>query len=131
MRNDIEHLVPLDALDPQAGDPGYWDRFHDAVLHAAAPELLRRRTTPLTVSGVLLSWSRMIVPGAAVAAAAAGLLLLPTPDVEDVAALYGVEEILREEADRAALAPVFLQADPFLDDAFVFAVERGPGGGGL
>ena len=131
MRNDIEHMVPLDALDPSVGDPRYWDRFHDAVLRAAAPELERRRRAPLTVSDLLLSWSRMIVPGAAVAAAVAGLLILPASEPEDVASLFGVEEILREEAQRASLAPVFLQPDPFLDDAFVFAVERGPGGGGL
>jgi hypothetical protein len=128
MNQDIERHVPLGELDPGSRDAGYWNAFHDAVLRAAAPELARRRAVPLTVSGVLLSWSRLVVPAAAVAAAAAGLFLLPEPEPEAVA-MYGVEDILREEANRAALAPVFLSAGAFPEDAFVFAVESGPNGG--
>jgi hypothetical protein len=129
MKHDIERHVPLGALDPGERDPRYWERFHDAVLRAAAPELARRRAMPLTVGGVLLSWGRMIVPGAVAAAAVAALLLVPAGEIEEPDALYAVEDILREEADRAALAPVFLSSEAFPEDAFVFAVERAPGGG--
>ncbi len=130
MKHDIERHVPLDELDPGRRDPGYWDRFHAAVMTAAAPELARRRALPVTVGGVLLSWGRMIVPGAAVAAAVAAIFLVPQGEFEEPDTLYAVEDILREEADRAALAPVFLSAGAFPEDVFVFAVERGPGGGG-
>jgi hypothetical protein len=127
--NDIERYVPLGELDPASRSPKYWDRFHDDVLRAAGPELARRRTLPLTVSGILHSWSRLLVPGAAVAAAVAGLLLVPSGEADENGILFGIEDILREEAFQANLAPVFLANDPFTEDAFVFAVEGAPGGG--
>ncbi len=127
--NDIERYVPLGELDPESRAPRYWDQFHDEVMQGAAPELARRRALPLTVSGLLHSWSRLLVPGAAVAAAVAGILIVPAAEVDENGVLYGVEDILREEAFQANLAPVFLSSDPFAEDAFVFAVEGGPGGG--
>ena len=63
--------VDLGPLDPERKDPGYWDRFHARVMSGAAPLLKRRRTT---MSGVMSAWSRLIMPAAAMAAAAAGFV---------------------------------------------------------
>lgn len=75
-----EPRFPLRELDPAHRDPGYWHRLKRSILAAAAPELARRRAMEeLTVSAVLLSWSRTVVPAALLAAALAGLLLLRQP----------------------------------------------------
>ncbi|CAN5736127.1 hypothetical protein BH23GEM11_BH23GEM11_15670 [soil metagenome] len=131
--NDIDSGVPLEALDPASREPEYWARFHEAVLRSASPELARRRAMPQTISGVLLSWSRALVPAAAAAAAIAGLLLMPLADGDDSSVLFGVEDILREEAVRADLAPVFLTTGASPEEAFLVSVERvasRPGSGG-
>lgn len=124
--SDIEPRLPLGSLDPACGDPRYWDHFHDRVMKAAGPELARRHALPLTVSGVLLSWSRLLVPGAAVAAVAAGLLLIPPVDSEESGPLFAVEDILRQEASMADLAPVFLASETASDDMFAVSVEWHP-----
>jgi hypothetical protein len=128
--SDIEPGVPLEALDPATRDPDYWEGFHDAVLRAASAELSRRRAMPLTISGVLLSWSRTLVPAAAAAAAVAALLMVPLADGDDSSLLFGVEDILREEATRADLAPVFLESGASPEDAFLVSVESIPGPSG-
>jgi hypothetical protein len=63
-------------LDPVRRDPDYWERFHARVLSAAEPELERRRRVALTVADVVHSWSRLLVPLAAAAAAWAGMFLM-------------------------------------------------------
>lgn len=124
--NDIEPGIDLRSLDPGESSAGYWNRFHAEVMGAAEMELARRRAAALSVSGVLLSWSRAVVPAAAVAAAVAGILLVPAPPAPEASSALGmgVEEILREEAVRAELAPVFLSSDESPDDVFLVAVER-------
>ena len=124
--SDIEPRLPLGSLDPASGDTRYWERFHDRVMKAAGAELARRRALPLTVSGVLLSWSRLLVPGAAVAAVVAGLILIPPVDTEDLTPLFAVEDILRQEATMADLAPVFLASEIASDDMFAISVEWFP-----
>jgi hypothetical protein len=126
--SDIEPRLPLGSLDPATGDPGYWERFHDRVMKAVAPELARRRALPLTVSGLLLSWSRLLVPGAAAAAVVAGLLLMPPVDAEEAGFLFAVEDILRQEAVMADLAPVFLASEAATEDLFIVSVERSSAG---
>lgn len=123
---DIEPRLDLDTLDPGQGDSAYWDRFHARVMAAAGSELARRRALPLSVSGILLSWSRLLVPGAVAAAVAAGILLVPSgPTVEPSGLLgLGVEDILREEASRSELAPIFLGSEDLYEDHFLGAVER-------
>lgn len=74
---------PLTPLDPARGDPNYWSRFHRRTSALAAPELARRvRRSGETVSGVVTTWSRAIVPLAAAAAATAALLILAEPAVD-------------------------------------------------
>lgn len=103
-----EPRVGLDALDPRARDPRYWERFQASVMLAAAPELRRRRARGevVTVTDVVLSWGRLLVPAALVAATAAGMLLTPrTP--EPVA--LGLEETLQALVD--VPVPEFLLFD--------------------
>ena len=67
----------LESLDPARGDLNYWFRFHGRVMAGAAPELARRRlVSNLTISDVLASWSRTVVPTTMLAAALAALLLI-------------------------------------------------------
>ncbi len=104
----------LAILDPGLDDPGYWFRFRSLVMARAADELLRRRlATELGVAGLLQSWSRTVIPAAAIAAAIAGVLFLrgrPTPE-------WGVEEALTVGLEDRTL-PQFMEqsegADPFL-----------------
>lgn len=66
----------LTVLDPSVRDPGYWPRFQETVVRRAAAELARRRAlVELSVSELVTSWARTVVPTALLAAAAAGLLL--------------------------------------------------------
>jgi hypothetical protein len=68
----------LGTLDPAGSDPGFWTAFQQTVMRAAGPELAqRRRLASLTVSDVVFSWSRMLVPAALVAAMAAFVLMRP------------------------------------------------------
>jgi hypothetical protein len=74
---DAELRAALSALDPATRDPNYWLRFQWWVMSGAAAELSRRRrAVRLTVGDVLESWSRALVPTAALVAALAAMLLL-------------------------------------------------------
>lgn len=67
----------LSTLDPEGSDPGYWRRFHRWVVNTAGPELARRRLAAnVTVSDVMVSWWRALVPAAVATAVLAGMMLL-------------------------------------------------------
>ncbi len=90
---DLQH-PSLRALDPEARDPGYWNRFRHQVLALAGPELTRRRAVrPVTVSDVVMGWRNALVPTALLAAAVAGLLLLQNRPLTPPPA-SGLEELL-------------------------------------
>lgn len=128
---DPRLVESLRALDPGSTDPGYWFRFHRRVMSQAADELARRRMMgDLTVSDLLTSWSRTVVPGAVLAAAMAAFLLLQEPESPpgsgSATAPLGVEEVLVDGLEGptipAALAPdarpdewggVFLASESF------------------
>lgn len=104
--------IPLEVLDPGTSKPGYWDRFRREVMDRAATELARRgRRGPVTVSQVVGSWARALVP-AAVAAAAAAILLLPAPPATGAseARLAGIEELLTGDLEEPPI-PVVLAAE--------------------
>ena len=84
----------LGALDPASDDPSYWFRFRSTVAMRAMGELSRRRRAELTVGDLVISWSRTLVPATALAAAAAGFLLMRSAPVVETP--LGVEEILSE-----------------------------------
>lgn len=98
----------LRALDPGAGDPGYWNRFHARVMAGTRDELARRRMmADVTVSELVTSWGRALVPAAVAAAAVASFLMLqPTDDrmAADVDAPIALEEMLEE---RGEMEPLF------------------------
>lgn len=94
----------LGALDPAERTPGYWSNFKRTALLAARPELLRRRKlAELTMSDVMFSWSRTLVPAAMMAAATAAFLLIrsDTPSPFPVR----LEEALSEGIEVAGTAP--------------------------
>ena len=69
----------LSALDPGHGDAAYWVKFHGSAMEKGRFELARRRReADLSVTGLVSSWSRALVPAALAAAAAAGLVLAET-----------------------------------------------------
>jgi hypothetical protein len=94
---DVRTRALLGALDPDRRDPGYWHRFQLWVVNAAAPELARRRrATRATVSEVVFSWWRMLVPTALVTAVLAAVLLLRERRVDEPVAYVDVGELLME-----------------------------------
>jgi hypothetical protein len=122
--NHIEPKVSLDALDPGRGDPGYWGRFQAQVMSAAGPELTRRRRARVTMGDVMLSWSRLVVPFAVTAAAAAALVLVQPAQQGELEEMAGLEEYLRVPLDGAEPLPAFLHTDAVVDrDLVLFAVE--------
>jgi len=72
-----DRVEELRGMDPGETDGLYWVRFHRDVMSRAVAELARRREiVQLTMSQALSGWARLVVPAAAVAAAAAGVLLV-------------------------------------------------------
>ncbi len=125
--HDLDPRIPLELLDPGASDPGYWSRFRGRVVMDAAPELARRRRfAEVTISDLVLSWSRLLVPATVATAAAAALLLFFTPE-EPASALMDVEELLlweTVEGDGEALPAVFPLGDDEAEfELFLVAVE--------
>ena len=105
-----EHRVPLESLDPGSRDDTYWPRFYRSVMAAAAGELARRRVQyELTISGVVWSWARAVVPAALVAATLAGMILLRGQDLPQPLHV-DLEEVLAAGLDDGAL-PVMLASD--------------------
>jgi hypothetical protein len=125
MNGKDELPVRLDALDPLSRDPGYWGRFQDRVMHAAAPELARRRAmgeVP-TITDIVLSWGRMLVPSALLAAVVSGILIAPRPAAEATASM-AVEEVLQTLVSEPV--PSLLASDEAPDPVFVrVALEGG------
>lgn len=92
----------LGVLDPGFDDTSYWRRFHLRILSLAGGELRRRSLQHATVGDVVQSWTRALVPLAALAAAIAGLMLVQNRTIE-FSGPVGIEEILIAELDEPAL----------------------------
>ncbi len=105
----------LAILDPGFADPGYWARFRSLVMARADDELSRRRLAAgLGVTDLLQSWSRNLIPAAAIAAAIAGLFFVrgqATP-------AWDVEEALTEGLEDRTLPMLMDQSGA--DDSFLF-----------
>jgi hypothetical protein len=87
----------LASLDPSQRHPRYWFEFHRGVMLSAGAELARRRrAAEVTVSDVVFSWSRALVPAAVVASLAA-FFALRSASVETPVPIR-LEEILWEGA---------------------------------
>ena len=99
--NDAWLEKTLVSLDPAQREPRYWFELHRGVMLSAASELARRRRlAEVTVSDVVFSWSRALVPAAAVASLAAFFALRPV-SVESPAPIL-LEEILGEPPEVSA-----------------------------
>ena len=93
--NDPWLETRLSSLDPAQRDPRYWFEFHRGVMLSAGGELARRRRlAEVTVSDVVFSWSRALVP-AAVMASLVAFFALRSAAVESPDPLR-LEEILFE-----------------------------------
>lgn len=69
--------MDLRNLDPGHPDDRYWTWFHQSVMTRAVAELaIRREMARASVSDVLASWSRSLVPAALVAAGIATIMTL-------------------------------------------------------
>jgi hypothetical protein len=92
----------LTSLDPAAHEPRYWFEFQRGVMLSAGAELTRRRRlSEVTVSDVVFSWSRALVPAAAVASLAAFFALRPL-GIEAPRPGLRIEEILFENTEVTA-----------------------------
>jgi hypothetical protein len=108
---DLHVQALLATLDPDRTDPGYWHRLHRWVVNAAGPELARRRrAVDATVSEVVISWWRTLVPTAAMAAALSAFLLLRQDAPRQPVAYMDVDEMLLEGID-APVMPAFEAAN--------------------
>jgi len=122
--NHIEPKVPLDELDPGLEDPGYWTRTHARIMQAVQPrlEFMARQET---MGDVLLSWGRLVVPVAAVAAAIAALVVFQPVIVDDLTAVAGLEEWLQQPPGDEEPLPAFLHGEVTVDrDMVLFAMEQ-------
>ena len=108
---DPQMRALLSTLDPERTDPGYWLRMQRWVVNGAGAELARRRRAEATVSGVVISWWRTLVPTAAMAAALAAFLLFQPERVTQPVAYVDVDEMLLEGVD-APVMPAFETAGP-------------------
>ena len=102
--NDEMHRrerAPVAFLDPERDRPGYWLRMRERILTMAEPELVRRRRVhDITVSDVVFSWARSLVPTTLAAALVAGMILArPSSVPTQSAELVPVEEILIDEME--------------------------------
>ena len=123
--SEMERRVRLEILDPGYRDPSYWPWFQNRVMENARPHLEYRRRTQVTIEGVMLSWSRLILPATVAAAAIAGAVLLRQTQVPEAQDVAGVEEVLRLLADGEEPLPSFLHSDEVVNrDVILFAAEQ-------
>ena len=115
-----DHGYDLGILDPGRRDSSYWGRFRFRVMTRAADELARRRRmAEVTVLELVQSWTRVMVPAAAVAAAVAALMLSQGRSLGS-AATDGPEEVLTQELEDRTL-PDFMALEEAEEGAFLLA----------
>lgn len=121
---DVDSRIPLEPLDPESNDPGFWMRFHGRVMRLADAELARRRMAgELSVVEVVFAWRRALIPLAAMAAALAGILLVGA-DSEPVLSPVALEEALTIDLDSESI-PVVLSGEYAGVEAAVLALGEG------
>lgn len=126
--NENDQPLDLEPLDPERRSPGYWHRFEHRVLTSALPALARRRRAArVTVSHVVDSWSRLLVPAAVAAAVVAAVFVgepVEEPADQVVMGEAEVDEPFIPAVGADDLMPSFLVSDGVPDrDAVLFAIE--------
>ena len=121
---DAEMEAILAPIDPGRADDIYWPRFHRTVMARARDELARRRAAAeLTISQLVSSWGRTLVPTAAAAAVAGGFFLVRPPAPHVDAGVIAVEEELVQGIEGPTI-PEVLESDGFSETGgAVFASE--------
>lgn len=121
---DLEIEALLAAADPGRGDDTYWPRFHRSVMERAKSELTRRRAAAeLTITQLVSSWGRTLIPTAAAAAAVGAFFLLRPATIENEVGVIAVEEELVQGIEGPTI-PDVLENDDFADaGGAVFASE--------
>ncbi|MXW18275.1 MAG: hypothetical protein F4139_16615 [Gemmatimonadetes bacterium] len=120
-----EPRTSLEVVDPGYRSPGYWGRFHAAVMERAAFELARRRRLAReSVAAVLSGWSRRLIP-VAVAAAAVAVFLIGSEvrHAADPGPPLVLEDVLASEVEDGALPVVMSGQAPASPVAFMALVE--------
>lgn len=120
-----ETRASLELVDPGYRSPGYWRRFHAAVMERAAFELARRRRLAReSVAAVLSGWSRRLIP-VAVAAAAVAVFVIGSEvrHAADSAPPLVLEDVLASEVEDGALPVVMSVQAPASPVAFMALVE--------
>jgi hypothetical protein len=112
MSKHEDRPIDLTPLDPQAGDPGYWDRFHGEVMdRARMPLARRRRDADVHVPELLFRWGRLVAPVAAAAAVLAALALFSEGPISSSGPV-AVDDVLEAEFPSAELAVVLTGSGP-------------------
>jgi len=123
----IEPGVDLTPLDPGVADSEYWDRFQLRVMASVGPRLRELARAPRTITWgeVVVAWGRVLVPGAALAAAVATFVLLQSSTgLSEFEFLAGIEEVLALSSGGEEPLPSFLHSDAVVDRNLVlYAVE--------
>ncbi|TVP56114.1 MAG: hypothetical protein EA351_08860 [Gemmatimonadales bacterium] len=134
--------VDLGVLDPGTSDDLYWPRFHAEVMRAAEPALASRRASSsggatggatggdnggaTTLGAELLRLGRYVVPGVALAASVAAMILVsPSQEAGGLErALLGIDDVLMERVTGRA-AELSGRSDSGLDrNTFMIALEE-------
>ena len=120
-----EPRVSLEVVDPVSRWPGYWERFHAAVMERAAFELARRRELAReSVAAVLSGWSRSLIPVAAAAAVVAAFLVgSEVRHAADTPPL-ALEDVLASEVEDGAL-PVLVNGQAPVNPVVFMAMVEG------
>ncbi|MDE2873984.1 MAG: hypothetical protein OXU69_15640 [Gemmatimonadota bacterium] len=120
-----EAPASLEAVDPGYRLPGYWERFHAAVMESAAFELARRRRLAReSVAAVLSGWSRSLIPVAVAAAAVAAFLVgSEVRHAADASPPLALEDVLANEVEDGVLPVVMNGQAPANPVAFMAMVE--------
>lgn len=118
--------MDLKELDPGSQDERYWAWFHQTVMTRAVAELaLRRELARQTISDVLASWSRSLVPAALVAASVATIMTVSAHRraTEATESPVAFDEVIEGATMDVVTAELFggLDDDP---SSFMAMVER-------
>ena len=120
-----EPRVSLEVVDPGSRWPGYWERFHAAVMERAVFELAKRRELAReSVAAVLSGWSRSLIPVAAAAAVVAAFLVgSEVRHAAETLPPLALEDVLASEVEDGALPVVVNGQAPVNPVAFMALVE--------
>ena len=117
----------LTVLDPESGDARYWVWMRERIVMRAEAELERRRAraADYSVTDVVVSWARPLVPAMMAAALVAGLILTKAaPAPPGPVDLVSDEEIAINEVNGGGMSGILATIND-LSNAEVSATPEG------